>query len=164
MAELVYAQGLEPCFARIVDPSPTRGTKLIHMSYLGVIFALVAFLTWGFGDFFIQRTARVIGVWKALFFIGGTGAVFLLPFVIKDLPLLNVQSVFLLLGVTFIVTIASLFDFEALVQGKISIIDPLISLELPLTVGLSIFWANEQLDTTQFVLVVMVFALSLIHI
>ncbi len=36
--------------------------------------------------FFIQKSARHIGVWRTLFFIGLAGLIILLPFVKDDLP------------------------------------------------------------------------------
>lgn len=126
-------------------------------NHLGIIFALVALVSWGFADFFIQKTTRVVGSWKALFFIGIVGLIGLLPFVIKDLVSLNATN-FLLLGLLgLVVVFAALFDFEALRQGKIAIIEPIIGLELPITVALSIILAQESLTLLQIFLIGIVF-------
>lgn len=45
----------------------------IMTHYIGILFAFIALISWGFGDFFIQKTTRIIGSWKALFFIGIVG-------------------------------------------------------------------------------------------
>jgi|GEM_PF-4617325 3-methyladenine DNA glycosylase Mpg len=47
---------------------------------LGVLLALGALASWTVGDFFIQRTSRKLGIWKALFFITILGAIVLFPF------------------------------------------------------------------------------------
>ena len=125
--------------------------------YVGILFALIALVSWGFGDFFIQKTTRVVGSWKALFFIGVVGLVGLFPFVKNDLASLNSAN-FLLLGLLGgVVVFAALFDFEALRQGKIAIIEPIVGLELPLTVGLSVTLANESLSSLQLILIGIIF-------
>ncbi len=124
---------------------------------IGILFGLIALLSWGFGDFFIQRTTRVVGSRGALFFVGIFGFVGLFPFVKNNLSSLDPGN-FLLLGVLgVIVVFATFFDFEALKQGKIAIVEPIIGLELPMTVGLSIFLANESISLLQLLLIGVVF-------
>lgn len=126
---------------------------------LGVLFALGALFCWAFGDFFIQKTSRIIGIWKALFFITASGAIGLFPFVQNDLGLLfSVSNGLLFLGITSIVVLfTSLFDFEALKEGKFAIIEPILGIELPITIGLSIFLRNEHPTTAQAALMFAVF-------
>lgn len=126
-------------------------------NHLGIIFALVALFSWGFGDFFIQKTTRIVGTWKALFFIGIVGLIALFPFVKNEVLNLDSRSLLLLALLGVVVVFAALFDFEALRQGKIAIIAPLIGLELPITVGLSISLGKEQLTLTQLFLIAIVF-------
>ena len=70
-----------------------------------LLFAFLAMLCWGFGDFFIQRTTRKIGDVESLAYIGIIGSIILLPFVIKDFSLLfsfkNLALLFLLGIITF---------------------------------------------------------------
>src|SRR3989338_6851451 len=124
---------------------------------MGILFAFIALVSWGFGDFFIQRTVRVVGSWRALFFIGIVGLVGLLPFVKNDLTSLNSANLLLLGLLGVVVVFAALFDFEALRQGKIAIVEPIIGLELPITVGLSLALANETLSFLQLLLIGIVF-------
>lgn len=126
-------------------------------SYIGIIFALTALLSWGFGDFFIQKTTRAIGSWKALFFIGAVGAVGLFPFVKDDILNLDSRNLLLLAVLAIVVIFGALFDFEALKEGKIAIIEPLIGLELPITVGLAITLGKEQLTIVQLLLIAVTF-------
>jgi drug/metabolite transporter (DMT)-like permease len=123
----------------------------------GLILAFVALFCWGFGDFFIQRATRLVGSWRALFYIGITGTIGLFPFIAAELPHLTTDNLLLLGLVAAIVLGGALFDFEALRQGKIAIIEPIIGLELPLTVALSMVLAGETLTTAQILLIVLTF-------
>lgn len=128
------------------------------LQHAGILFAIIALVSWGFGDFFIQKTARAIGSWKALFFIGIAGLAGLFPFVRENLVSLTASDL-LLLGVLGVVTVfTALFDFEALRQGKIAVVEPIIGLELPITVGLSVILAKESLTIVQFFLIGVTFA------
>ena len=126
-------------------------------AFAGIIFAFVALLAWGFGDFFIQKTTRLLGSWKALFFIGIVGAVVLFPFIRSELFALSSLAVLLLGIVTVVMLFTALFDFEALRQGKLAIVEPIIGLELPLTVGLSLTLGGEQLSVPQLLLIALIF-------
>ena len=122
----------------------------------GILFALAALVCWGFGDFFIQRTARKIGDWEALFAIVAFGAVVLTPFVYADLQaLISIQdNTFLILtGVSVVLLVAALFDFEALKKGKLSVAEPLLALEVPITAVLAVMIINEGLGLAEIFLI-----------
>lgn len=126
-------------------------------NYAGILFAFVALVCWGFGDFFIQKTTRVVGTAKALFFIGIVGFVGLFPFIRNDLASLDATDA-LLLGFLGLIVIGPHFlVLEALRKGKIAIIEPIIGLELPITVALSVGIAKEVLTPPQFFLIGTVF-------
>lgn len=125
--------------------------------YVGVFWALAALLSWGFGDFLIQKTARAVGSRKAIFFIGIVGLVGIFPFVKDDLVLLNKADILLLSVLGLVALLTALLDFEALRQGKIAIIEPIIGLELPIVVGLSMLFSHESLTLLQAFLVGIVF-------
>lgn len=128
------------------------------MPTLGIILSLGALIFWGFGDFFIQKSTRDVGDVPALFYIGAFGGIVLLPFVLPDLHLLASGTLLiLLLLASFATFFGSLFDFEALKEGKIAIIEPIIGLELPLIVGLSIALHGEHLTILQTGAMVLVF-------
>ena len=124
---------------------------------IGIILAFVALLTWGFGDFFIQRAARQVGDWKTLFFNGVVGFAVLTPFVWSSLPSLTKQNLVLLVVVSIVTLVAALIDFEALKQGKIAIVEPILGAELPLTVGISVIFLNEILSGAQVLLIGVIF-------
>lgn len=129
------------------------------MISLGLLFSFLALISWGFGDFFIQRTSRALGIVKALFYIGLGGTIIFLPFVYKQFSILAYDSkAWWLLGFVSVITlIAALFDFEALKEGKISIIEPIMGLELPLTVALGVLINQELLSGLQFLFIATVF-------
>ena len=111
------------------------------MLSIGVIAAFGAFFFWGVGDFLIQRSTRRIGDWETLFFICGTSVIALFPFVYDDFFRLfssgNTGVFIILLLASVALTFGALFDFEALKQGKISIVEPVLALELPVAVALA---------------------------
>jgi drug/metabolite transporter (DMT)-like permease len=112
--------------------------------------AIAAMLCWGVGDFLIQRSTRKIGDIEALAWIGLIGSAILLPFVLEDLRGLTAMQDLLLLTALGAVTFgAAIFDFEALKQGKISVVDMVISLELPFTIMLGMLFFSERLTLFQ---------------
>ena len=126
---------------------------------IGLVAAFVAFLAWGFGDFAIQKSVRAVGPVQALFFIGLFAFVGLMPFVWKDIPLFftkqNISTLLFFAGVvTFIYAV---FFFESLNRGKISVVEPVMSFELPVTIAIGIFIINEKISSLQLVLIVCVF-------
>ena len=126
---------------------------------LGILLALGALLFWTVGDFFIQKTSRTLGIWKALFFITALGAIVLFPFIQSDLStVLTIEKSVLILSLMSVVMLfAALFDFEALKEGKFAIIEPILGIELPVTVGLGVYFLNEQLSSLQLGLIAIIF-------
>ncbi len=125
---------------------------------IGLIFAFLAMLCWGFGDFFIQRSVRKVGNIEALAFIGIIGAIGLFPFVLGDLKLIFSLQNLLLLGFLGILTfVVALLDFEALKEGKISVIDVIIELELPVTIILGFIFFRESLTMMQLGVISLIF-------
>ncbi len=120
---------------------------------LGLWAAFAAMLCWGFGDFFIQRTTRRIGSVESLFFIGLFGSIVLFPFVAPDLPAILNWNDLLLLGFLGVMTfIVAIFNFEGLRLGKLSIIDVLLEIELPITVILGLVVLGESVSFVQLAL------------
>lgn len=120
---------------------------------LGVVYALVALIGWGFGDFFIQKSIRRIGLHETLFIVAAGASVALAPFVWQEALLLSLRDILMLTGVSLIMYAYSFVLFSALKRGKLSVVESVSGLELPLTVLLSIFIAQETLSFGQGVLV-----------
>lgn len=130
------------------------------MASFGIALSFLALLGWGFGDFFIQRAARSIGSLRALFFIAASGAMILFPFVVRDLPAIFTSS-----SPFWIIPLTSAFGllpalafFEGLRVGKITVVEPILILELPITVALSVFIRQEHIQLLQTMAIALVFA------
>jgi drug/metabolite transporter (DMT)-like permease len=125
---------------------------------MGILLALTALFSWGLGDFLIQRSARKFGDWTALFYITAFASIILFPFVYNDIVRsLSVHGV-LLWGASFVVLLASLLDFESLRIGKISVIEPIYALEIPVAAILAFYVIHEHLTLAQVVLIVAIMA------
>jgi len=129
------------------------------MHILGTIFAFLALASWTFGDFFIQKLVRVVGNLKTLIYIGTVGTIGIFPFITKELvPLFgNTTRLFLLTFTGVIIFFAAIFDFEALKQGKLAIIEPILGMELPVTIALSVVLWGERLSLIQYLLMASAF-------
>ncbi len=121
---------------------------------IGILFALLALFAWSIGDFSIQRAVRVFGDFKTLLYIGIIGVVALLPFVYSEIaPLFFSTRGLLILSLAGVVIFfAALFDFEALKRGKLSVIEPILAIELPVTIALSILFWGESMSALQYLL------------
>ncbi len=117
---------------------------------LSVLAAFGAMLCWGFGDFFIQRSTRESGDIESIAFIGIIGSVLLLPLVLSELPLLfSIPNLVFLAFIGIVTLAAALLNFEALKEGKLSVIEVIFEIELPVTVVLGLFFFGETLSTPQ---------------
>ena len=124
-----------------------------------IMAAFGATLLWGFGDFFIQRETRKVGDMESLAFISIMGAFGLFPFVLAELPsLFTMQNVFLLSFIGIITFITSVVDFEALKKGKLSVIEVIFEIELPVSVVLGFLFFKETLTFVQFFTIFLIFA------
>ncbi len=124
---------------------------------LGLLFAFIALVGWGFGDFFIQKTTRIIGVYKTLFFICIGATVVLFPFVFHEIASYtraDYQSIVIL---SLIIFFYALVIFHAFEKGKLSVVESVIAFELPLTVMLGVFVGGETLTLKQFLLFIIIF-------
>ena len=123
---------------------------------VGIGLAFVAMLCRGFGDFLIQKSTRKIGDWEALFFITLFGAVVLFPFAYKKLPAIfaGPSETLIVLGVLCVVLFfAAILDFEALRVGKLAVVEPIWSFEVPVSALLAFFILAERLSLIQILLI-----------
>jgi drug/metabolite transporter (DMT)-like permease len=123
---------------------------------IGVLFALAALVSWGFGDFLIQRTTRKMGDWEPLFMITLFGSIVLIPFIFDDLRAavaMQDQSFLVLLAMSVILLIAAIIDFEAMRKGKLAIVEPIYALEVPVTAILSFALIKESIEMFQIILI-----------
>jgi drug/metabolite transporter (DMT)-like permease len=124
---------------------------------MGILFAFVALACWGLGDFLIQKSSREFGKWAALFFITLIASIALLPFVYQDIAALitNSPAFLILLGTSVVLLLAALFDFQALSDGKISVVEPIMALEIAATAILSFAVIGERLTWAQTLMIVL---------
>ncbi|MCL5239358.1 MAG: EamA family transporter [Candidatus Marsarchaeota archaeon] len=124
---------------------------------IGIICAGAALVFWGVGDFLIQRTTRRVGDWETLFIISIIGVVIFTPFVYGNIGyLFSAHSLVILALVSAVMFSAALIDFEALKNGKISVVAPLMSLEVPVAATLSVLFLSETLQPVEIVLVALI--------
>ncbi|MBI5220663.1 MAG: DMT family transporter [Candidatus Liptonbacteria bacterium] len=112
---------------------------------MGILFAFGALFSWGIGDFLIQRSVRKFGNGVVLFTITTFGALVLAPFALPDLGSVftNRNNLLLLLTTSVILLFAAIFDFQALKVGKISVIEPVFAMEIPLAATLAAVFLRE---------------------
>lgn len=123
-----------------------------------LVFAFAATICWGFGDFLIQRSVRKIGTTEALAVIGIIGGILLLPFVWGEIPKLFLPEngiLALLLGV--ITFAAAILNFESYRIGKLSVVEVVLELELPITILLGILLFSEVLSLAQVAIILLGF-------
>ncbi|MGC9598880.1 MAG: DMT family transporter [Minisyncoccia bacterium] len=116
---------------------------------MGVLLAITALLSWGLGDFLIQRSTRRFGDWVALFYITAFGAIILFPFAYPGLRAAIHNHPLLLLIACLVLLFAALFDFEAMRIGKLSVVEPIFAFEIPVTAFLAAYFIKELLTPGQ---------------
>lgn len=126
---------------------------------LGIIFAFIALLSWGFGDFLIQKSVRQNSVMRTLFYICITGGAVLFPFIKDELwtSWMNGEMHFLLFSTALVIFAAAVLEFEGMKRGKLSIIEPILSFEMPIAILLSIVLRNEHLALIQIIPIIVAF-------
>ena len=140
---------------------------LVGATLVGVLLAIGAALFWGAGDFLIQKTTRRAGDWETLFLISLIGSIILAPFVYNSLgvALSNRSDLFLLLLIGAVQFIEALINFEAYKRGKIAVIEPALSLEIPIVAVLSLILIGEALAPLEYILIIAImFGLMLVSI
>ncbi|MBI2475862.1 MAG: DMT family transporter [Candidatus Taylorbacteria bacterium] len=124
---------------------------------VGIGLAFVAMLSWGIGDFWIQKSARKVGDLEALFFITFFGAFVLAPFAYPRLwEFMNAPAQTLLVVGVLCVTllIAAFLDFEALRVGKLAVVEPIWSFEVPVAGLIAFFLLGERIGGIAIALIV----------
>ncbi|KKR28060.1 MAG: hypothetical protein UT61_C0058G0002 [Candidatus Woesebacteria bacterium GW2011_GWA1_39_8] len=128
--------------------------SLVH---IGISLAFVAMLSWGVGDFFIQRSVRKVGDWEALFFVAFFGVLFLLPFCYKTIvPVFvgNLEAILVITILCVVLFIAAILDFEALRVGKLATVEPIWSFEVPVSALLAFLIIGEKINLFQILLII----------
>jgi len=133
----------------------------MNIEHIGIALSFVAMLAWGMGDFFIQKSIRKLGDWEALFFVTLFGAILLAPFSYRNaLSVLTVsgQPLLVMAVLCAVLFLAAILDFEALRVGKLSIVEPIWSFEVPVSAFLAFFILSERISVFQISLIVALLA------
>ncbi len=127
--------------------------------FLGIMAAFGAFITWGVGDFATQRSIRKAGSLETLFYICIFGTAVLLPFVWNRIPgaFSDGHVLSLLLAAGIVGLVSAVINFEAFKQGKLSVVEPVMSSELVFTALIGVVFVGERLSFVQGALMAVVF-------
>lgn len=136
---------------------------------MGILFAAIALLAWGFGDFLLQRGTRRFGDWAVLFVVTAVEAIVFLPFVHRDFLELMRPGFSSQLGVLLLASAAllaaSLLNLEGLRRGKIAVIESIYALEVFVTATLGASVIGERLTFAQTALIIaLVFGIVLVSL
>ncbi|HVM91116.1 MAG TPA: DMT family transporter [Verrucomicrobiae bacterium] len=126
---------------------------------LGVLAAVGALFGWGIADFLLQKLSRRHDTFRMMFCNSIIGLCITLPLAwshLDTLPIIT-QDLWLIGGICLGIFINVFFSIEALRSGKLAVISPVFSLELPFTVLLTIFIAHELPTVLQAVLILVIF-------
>ena len=126
------------------------------MLSLGVIYAVVALLGWGVGDFLIQKSTREVGSIKTLFVTGVIAFFGILPFIYHRVGDYSLQQYGYLILLSLIVLTGAIILFEAFRTGKLTVVESVVAVELPFTVLIALTLGGEVFSTWQMVLFVVV--------
>ncbi len=126
------------------------------MTNIAIGFAVIAMLSWGIGDFLIQKSARKIGDWETIFVIAAFGTLILIPFVWKNIPALfsDMNGFCILLGSALVLLLASMLWIEACRVGKMSVVEPALPFEIPAASVLALLILGEKISAFQLVLII----------
>ncbi len=137
-------------------------------AHVGIAFAFAAMLCWGIGDFWIQKSARKVGDVEALFFVTAFGALVLSPFAYPRLPEFIAapgETLWAIAALCVILLIAAFLDFEALRVGKLAVVEPIWSFEVPVAGMIAFFLLGERVSGTAIALIaVLLFGLALVSL
>ncbi len=109
----------------------------------------------------IQKSARKLGDWETLFLISIFGVIVLFPFVYRNIPEILFDDgyrLLILLATSIILLLAALVDFEALKKGKLAVVEPLWSFEVPVAAVLAFTILHERISVLQIVLILLLVA------
>ena len=120
---------------------------------MGILFAILAAVTWALGDFSIERTSRKVGSVAVLLYISLFGAIAYFPFVWTDIHVIQgpTLGLFVIAALTFL--FSSVFDFLALKAGKISVVEPICAFEVAVTAIFARVLIGEHITHYQLALI-----------
>lgn len=118
---------------------------------LGILFGIIAMISWGFSDFFAASAARKTSVIKTLIWsqIIGTSILVAAFFLFFKFPVISLTSLVIILIGAFLNIVALLAFYRGMQIGTVSIISPISSSYAVITVILSLTFLNEKITALQ---------------
>jgi len=93
---------------------------------------------------------------ESLFAITLFEAIVLIPFTYQNIPELLINpKLWILILASIILLFAALLDFEALKKGKLDIVEPIWSLEIPVSAFLAFMIIKEKISFMQIILIIL---------
>ncbi len=99
-----------------------------------------------------------MGDWEALFIIGLIGAAIIFPFVATRIPAVFETSgqEIIIIGIACVVLfLVAIMDFEALRIGKLAIVEPIWSIEIPSAAILAFLILGERISPSQIIVILL---------
>jgi drug/metabolite transporter (DMT)-like permease len=119
-----------------------------------IILAFSAMILWSIGDFLIQKTSKRIGNFYTLIFINFAAFILLFPFIIGDFKLLSIDNLFTLFALTLVDFVYGLTILKALERGKLSVVEVIATMELPITIIMGMVFFKEKISISQFFIII----------
>lgn len=119
----------------------------------GPLLAVIPMVGWALGDFFIQRVTKVVGPVASLWYICALSTL-LAPYFLSTLLSTSLSDLFGLTTLAGVIFVYAMVLFKAFEVGKLSITEAVVSFEMPITVGMSVFLFGESITLAQFLLIV----------
>lgn len=118
---------------------------------LGIIFGIIAMISWGTADFFVAKAVRKTSVFKTFIWSQMIGVIlfFLIFSLFFKFPFLSFTTIAVILITGFLGAISYLAFYKGLQVGKVSIISPIAACWAVVTVVLSLIFLDETLTTIQ---------------
>ncbi|MFH1126908.1 MAG: DMT family transporter [archaeon] len=113
----------------------------------GILFGIIAMISWGAADIFAAKASRTAGVFRTVFWSQAISAIIYLlvyPFMFKA-PSISETTIILILITGLLSVVSYLAFYKGLEVGKVSIISPVVACWAAVTVILSLIFLNESL-------------------
>lgn len=120
-----------------------------------ILIAFIPFFGWAIGDFFIQRCSKKIGTMETLLFISLIPLI-VTPFIWDSVTTLSYDQHVSLIGMSFLVFIYAIALFHAFRVTKLSVVESVVALELPITVAVAVILGKEVITHTYLVFFIVI--------
>ncbi|MBI2596576.1 DMT family transporter [Candidatus Daviesbacteria bacterium] len=127
---------------------------------LAIIFAFISYLGWGIGDILGAQTSRKIGGYSFSLYLSVIGLIlssFYIPFALADLNKFTLESLIIIIILTFLGPIPLVAFYEGLRVGNAAVVGTIASSFALVTVLLSIIFLGEKISLGQSIFISIIF-------